>query len=58
VPITAAVAHQATTDNQTIGAPLLLLTNGLVHYCWHVDFEQRTNARLAEIPAYAAAVLL
>ena len=56
VPITAAVARQATTYNQTIGAPLLLLTNGLVHYCWRVDFEQRTNERLAEIPAYAAAI--
>jgi hypothetical protein len=52
VPITAAVAHQAATYNQTIGAPLLLLTNGLQHYCWRVDFAARTNERLSEIPAY------
>jgi len=58
VPITAATAHQATTYNQTIGAPLLLLTNGLVHYCWRVDFATRTNERLADIPAFAAAVQL
>ncbi|MCR5889541.1 type I restriction enzyme HsdR N-terminal domain-containing protein [Hymenobacter sp. J193] len=54
VPITAAVAHQAATYNQTIGAPLLLLTNGLQHFCWRVDFEQRTNTQLAEIPEYTS----
>jgi hypothetical protein len=58
VPITAAVAHQVTTYNQTIGAPLLLLTNGLQHYCWLVDFEQKSNKRLAEIPAYTQALTL
>lgn len=56
VPITQEVARQATTYNQTIGAPLLLLTNGLVHYCWRVDFAARTNERLADIPAFADAV--
>lgn len=58
VPITAAVAHQVATYNQTVGAPLLLLTNGLSHYCWRVDFEQRTNERLEEIPAYGEVVNL
>ena len=52
VPITAAVAMQAATYNQTIGAPLLLLTNGLSHFCWRVNFEQRTNERLVEVPPY------
>ncbi|WP_317173366.1 type I restriction enzyme HsdR N-terminal domain-containing protein [Hymenobacter armeniacus] len=56
VPITQAVARQATTYNQTIGAPLLLLTNGLVHYCWRVDFASRTNVRLEEVPAFVDAV--
>ena len=55
VAIDAAVARQATTYNQTIGAPLLLLTNGLVHYCWRVNFATRTNERLAEVPTYAEA---
>ncbi|RYU82489.1 type I restriction enzyme HsdR N-terminal domain-containing protein [Hymenobacter persicinus] len=55
VPITAAVAHQAATYNQTIGAPLLLLTNGLQHYCWRVDFAARTNERLSAIPPYPGA---
>ena len=56
VAITQEVARQATTYNQTIGAPLLLLTNGLVHYCWRVDFATRTNQRLAEIPPFAEAL--
>lgn len=55
VKIDAAVVRQAATYNQTIGAPLLLLTNGLTHYCWRVDFEHGTNERLAEVPFYAAA---
>ena len=58
VAIDAAVARQATTYNQTVGAPLLLLTNGLVHYCWRVNFATRTNERLAEVPPFAAAVHL
>ena len=55
VAITPAVAQQAATYNQTIQAPFLLLTNGLVHYCWRVDFAQGVNTRLAEIPTYAVA---
>ncbi|RSK43356.1 type I restriction enzyme HsdR N-terminal domain-containing protein [Hymenobacter perfusus] len=54
VPITAATAMQAATYNQTIGAPLLLLTNGLQHFCWRVNFAERTNERLAEVPRYEA----
>ena len=56
VAIDGTVARQATTYNHTIGAPLLLLTNGLVHYCWRVNFETRTNERLADIPAFEEAV--
>ena len=56
VPITAETARQATTYNQTIGAPLLLLTNGLQHYCWRVNPVERTNERLAQIPTYSDAI--
>jgi hypothetical protein len=56
VAITPAVAQQVATYNQTLRAPLLLLTNGLVHYCWRVDFVRGLNERLAEIPTYAAAL--
>lgn len=57
VKIDAAVARQAAVYNQTIGAPLLLLTNGLTHYCWRVDFERGTNERLPQIPAFDEARL-
>jgi hypothetical protein len=52
VPITAAVAQQVATYNLSIGAPLLLLTNGLTHFCWHVNLADRTNERLSEVPMY------
>jgi len=55
VAITPAVAQQAATYNQTMRAPLLLLSNGLVHYCWRVDFAAGVNERLADIPTYAEA---
>ena len=58
VTIDAAVAHQATTYNQTLRAPLLLLTNGLTHYCWRVDFAHGTNERLLGVPSYVDAVAL
>ena len=58
VAITPVVARQAATYNQTMRAPFLLLTNGLTHYCWQVDFERELNVRLAEIPTYPAAVAL
>lgn len=57
VPITAAVAQQVATYNQTIGAPLLLVTNGLQHFCWRVNFEQRTNEMLSEVPRYGEIVV-
>ncbi|MCC2545326.1 type I restriction enzyme HsdR N-terminal domain-containing protein [Hymenobacter sp. BT175] len=55
VRIDATVAHQAATYNQTIGAPLLLLTNGVQHFCWHVDPVNRTNRRLDFIPDFETA---
>jgi len=54
VPITAATAQQAATYNLTIGAPLLLLTNGLTHFCWRVNVAERTNERLSEVPMYGS----
>ncbi|NML63683.1 type I restriction enzyme HsdR N-terminal domain-containing protein [Hymenobacter sp. RP-2-7] len=56
VAITPAVAQQVATYNQTMRAPFLLLTNGLTHYCWHVDFARGVNERLADIPTYQQAV--
>ena len=52
VAIDAAVARQATTYNQTIGAPFLLLTNGLVHYCCGINHETAEVRFLDDFPAF------
>lgn len=52
VKITEATVRQATTYNQNIRAKYIILTNGLEHYCWQVDFEKRTTLPLPAIPAY------
>ncbi|UOQ70265.1 type I restriction enzyme HsdR N-terminal domain-containing protein [Hymenobacter cellulosilyticus] len=58
VPLTSAVAMQIGTYNQTIGAPLLLVTNGVQHFCWRVHSLNRTNQALSFIPTYAEALEL
>ena len=52
VKITETTIRQATTYNQNIQARYVILTNGLEHYCWQVDFEQRTSFPLAALPTY------
>jgi hypothetical protein len=58
VPLTADVAMQIATYNQTIGAPLLLATNGVQHCCWRVHSLERTTQALTFIPTYAEALEL
>jgi hypothetical protein len=52
VPITAATVKQASVYNQNIKARYVVLTNGLEHYCWEVDFGSSTYNALQQIPAY------
>ena len=52
VPITQEVVKQVSIYNQTLQAPFLVITNGLQHFCWQVDFETRKFQPLQEIPAY------
>ncbi|UYZ64629.1 type I restriction enzyme HsdR N-terminal domain-containing protein [Hymenobacter weizhouensis] len=58
VPLTPAVAMQIATYNQTVGAPLLLATNGVQHCCWRVHSLERTTQALTFIPTYAEALEL
>lgn len=58
VPLTSAVAMQIATYNQTISAPLLLVTNGVQHYCWRVHSLERRTQALTFIPTYAEALEL
>lgn len=53
VPITQDVVKQVSVYNQTIKAKYVVITNGLAHYCWQVDFETRQFQPLQEIPVYS-----
>ena len=50
IPITQEVIKQVSIYNQTLQAPYLVITNGLQHFCWHVNFETRQFLPLQEIP--------
>ncbi|KAA9339362.1 type I restriction enzyme HsdR N-terminal domain-containing protein [Hymenobacter busanensis] len=58
VPLTGDVAMQIATYNQTIGAPLLLATNGVQHCCWRVLPHENRTQQLSFIPTYAEALEL
>ncbi|SFH15799.1 type I restriction enzyme HsdR N-terminal domain-containing protein [Pontibacter chinhatensis] len=52
VPITQDVIKQVSTYNQTLRARYVVISNGLQHYCWQVNFETRTYEPLPEVPGY------
>ncbi|MDX5348330.1 MAG: type I restriction enzyme HsdR N-terminal domain-containing protein [Hymenobacteraceae bacterium] len=52
VPVTQEVVKQVSTYNQTIKAPVLVITNGLDHYCWKVDFKLKKFYPLQQIPSF------
>lgn len=51
VAITEAVFHQVAAYNMTLKVPLLVVTNGLKHYCCRINHEEKSYAFLPEIPA-------
>lgn len=56
VPITQEVVKQVSTYNQTIQAKYVVISNGLQHFCWQVDFETRKYEPLAEVPRFKEAL--
>lgn len=52
VPISDSVIKQTTTYNKTVGARFVLLTNGITHFCWEVDFSTGINKPLDGFPTY------
>ena len=52
VKICAETVKQASVYNQTLRAPYIMLTNGLEHYCWKVDFAASRYEPLQEIPVF------
>ena len=52
VKISQEVFHQVAAYNMTLKVPLLVVTNGLQHYCCRIDHEQKTYAFLPDIPQW------
>jgi len=54
VAITAATVKQASVYNQKLRARYVVLTNGLEHFCWEVDFANSQYLPLNQVPDYLA----
>lgn len=52
VPITQQVFTQIASYNSVLRADYLFVTNGINHYCCHIDYEAGNVEYLREIPAY------
>lgn len=52
VPLTQKVLDQALRYNFSLGVPYLILSNGLEHIAYKIDYSQRTYEILEEIPHY------
>lgn len=54
VALTQAVFQQIAAYNHVLRADYLLVSNGLQHYCCHIDYHTQTAAYLPDIPTYDA----
>ncbi len=52
IRITQAVFQQIYSYNSVLRADYLIVSNGLEHYCCHVDYEKMQVNYLKDIPAY------
>jgi hypothetical protein len=55
VPITQEVVRQVSVYNQALQARYIVITNGVEHYCWEVNFETRQFQPLQGIPIFGEA---
>ena len=53
VEITQAVFNQIAAYNSVLRADYLIVSNGLQHYCYHVDYAAGTGCFLPDIPDYS-----
>ena len=56
VPLTEEVLQQILRYNYTLRVPYLILSNGIEHLAWHLDYEQMTSMPLDHIPHYTELV--
>lgn len=52
VTISRKTFEQAMAYNNVLRVPYIIISNGLKHYCCHIDYEHMTSAFLQEIPEY------
>ncbi len=52
VKISQAVVNQAGEYNSTLKAPFLMVTNGLKHFVFQINFEKQSTNALNQIPDY------
>ena len=52
VEITQAVFDQITRYNMVLKVDYLIVSNGLRHYCCHIDYNTMQYTFLPDIPAY------
>lgn len=50
--VSPATLTQASVYNATLQAEYLSVTNGLLHYCAHIDWKERKTTLLAEFPPF------
>lgn len=53
VSITRKTLTQACTYNLVLRVPYIMLSNGLVHYCCHIDYATNSYSFLREVPTYS-----
>jgi len=52
IAINQSVIQQISRYNILLKAPILILTNGMVHYCVRINFENNTSVSVDSIPFY------
>lgn len=53
VAITKKTFQQANSYNQVLRVPYIIITNGVSHYCYHIDYSTMSLQFLNDIPTYA-----
>ena len=52
IQVNQSVIQQISRYNILLKAPILILTNGLIHFCVRIDFEKNISSPLDSIPYY------
>ncbi len=52
IPITQQVFDQIVRYNMVFCVPYIIVSNGMSHYCCHINYDTRSTTFLREIPSY------